>query len=118
MSDIPVAPAEPGALERTLRAGRDEGRKLLVPYLTGGLTVGGDHWLDVLSANKEIHEIAMKYLESDYQYFDGRQFIETDLQDLNTLLREGWPVIVSHLFIEFKELTRQLANQLQETVEA
>ena len=50
MSDIPVAPAEPGALERTLRAGRDEGRKLLVPYLTGGLTVGGDHWLDVLSA--------------------------------------------------------------------
>ncbi len=77
-----------------------------------------NNWLDVLSANKDIHELALKYLESDYQYFDGRQFIETDLQDLNQLLREGWSAIVSHLFIEFKELTRQLANQLQEPVAA
>jgi tryptophan synthase alpha chain len=36
-----------GRLESTLRAARDEGRKLLVPYLTGGLT---DDWLDVLRA--------------------------------------------------------------------
>ncbi len=50
MSEIPAAPAAPGALEAALRAGRDAGRKLLVPYLTGGLTVDGDHWLEVLRA--------------------------------------------------------------------
>lgn len=39
--------AAPGPLESALRAGRDAGRKLLVPYLTGGL---GDDWTDVLRA--------------------------------------------------------------------
>ena len=34
-------------LEATLRAWRDAGRKLLVPYVTGGL---GDDWLDVVRA--------------------------------------------------------------------
>jgi tryptophan synthase alpha chain len=34
-------------LEASLRAGRDRGRKLLVPYVTGGL---GRHWLEVLMA--------------------------------------------------------------------
>jgi tryptophan synthase alpha chain len=36
-----------GALESALRSGRDAGRKLLVPYVTGGL---GDDWLDVVRA--------------------------------------------------------------------
>jgi tryptophan synthase alpha chain len=36
-----------GALEQALRARRDAGRKLLVPYVTGGL---GDDWLDVVRA--------------------------------------------------------------------
>ena len=36
-----------GPLEAALRAGRDAGRKLLVPYVTGGC---GDDWLDVLRA--------------------------------------------------------------------
>ena len=36
-----------GTLEASLRAGRDAGRKLLVPYLTGGLD---DEWLLVLEA--------------------------------------------------------------------
>ena len=36
-----------GRLEQTLRAARDGGRKLLVPYVTGGLT---DDWVDVLRA--------------------------------------------------------------------
>ena len=36
-----------GRLEQTLRAARDRGRKLLVPYLTGGLT---DDWTDILRA--------------------------------------------------------------------
>jgi len=34
-------------LEKALRARRDEGRKLLVPYVTGGL---GSSWLDVVRA--------------------------------------------------------------------
>ena len=34
-------------LEPTLRAARDGGRKLFVPYMTGGL---GDDWLDVVRA--------------------------------------------------------------------
>jgi len=39
--------AEPIALEAHLRAQRAAGRKLLVPYVTGGL---GDDWLDVVRA--------------------------------------------------------------------
>ncbi len=39
--------AEPGRLEQHLRARRDAGRKLLVPYLTGGL---GDDWPEVVRA--------------------------------------------------------------------
>lgn len=37
----------PGALETALRARRDAGHKLIVPYVTGGL---GDDWLDVVRA--------------------------------------------------------------------
>ena len=36
-----------GDLETALRAARDRGRKLLVPYITGGL---GDDWTDVMRA--------------------------------------------------------------------
>ncbi|HEX4867857.1 MAG TPA: tryptophan synthase subunit alpha [Acidimicrobiales bacterium] len=39
--------ADPIALETHLRAQRDAGRKLLVPYVTGGL---GKDWLDVVRA--------------------------------------------------------------------
>jgi len=44
---VPTAPAEPGALETALRAGRTAGRKLLVPYVTGGL---GTDWTEVVRA--------------------------------------------------------------------
>lgn len=44
---VPDAPTEPGTLESALRAARDSGRKLLVPYVTGGL---GDDWPDVVRA--------------------------------------------------------------------
>lgn len=37
----------PGALEASLRSRRDAGRKLLVPYVTGGL---GPRWVEVLEA--------------------------------------------------------------------
>lgn len=36
-----------GTLEKHLRERRDSGRKLLLPYMTGGL---GDRWLDVIRA--------------------------------------------------------------------
>lgn len=36
-----------GRLEQTLRAARDSGRKLLVPYVTGGFS---DQWVDILRA--------------------------------------------------------------------
>ena len=36
-----------GPLEATLRAARDAGRKVLVPYVTGGL---GTHWIEVAQA--------------------------------------------------------------------
>jgi len=44
---VPAAPPEPGALEQSLRAGREAGRKLLVPYVTGGL---GDDWAEIVRA--------------------------------------------------------------------
>jgi tryptophan synthase alpha chain len=43
---VPPAPTEPGALETALRAARDAGRKLLVPYVTGGL----GEWTEVIRA--------------------------------------------------------------------
>jgi tryptophan synthase alpha chain len=49
MRPIPTAPAEPGALEVALRTARDAGRKLLVPYVTGGY----GEWLDVVRAIAE-----------------------------------------------------------------
>ena len=45
--DIPDAPTEPGPLESALRSARAAGRKLLVPYVTGGY---GDDWPDVVRA--------------------------------------------------------------------
>ncbi|MDY7102550.1 MAG: tryptophan synthase subunit alpha [Actinomycetota bacterium] len=45
--DVPDAPSEPGALESALRAARDRGRKVLVPYVTAGLS---DDWTEVVRA--------------------------------------------------------------------
>lgn len=44
---VPDAPSEPGTLETALRAARASGRKLLVPYVTGGL---GSDWTEVVRA--------------------------------------------------------------------
>ncbi len=44
---VPPAPSEPGTLEIALRAARDSGRKLLVPYVTGGY---GTDWAEVVRA--------------------------------------------------------------------
>jgi tryptophan synthase alpha chain len=44
----PAAPSPPGELERHLRARRDEGRKLLIPYVTGGYPI--DEWPRLIEA--------------------------------------------------------------------
>lgn len=44
---VPPAPAEPGPFESALRQARTDGRKLLVPYVTGGY---GTDWADVVRA--------------------------------------------------------------------
>jgi tryptophan synthase alpha chain len=44
---VSLSSHEAGPLERVLRAQRDKGRKLLVPYVTGGYD---DDWLDVVRA--------------------------------------------------------------------
>ncbi|HSL57904.1 MAG TPA: tryptophan synthase subunit alpha [Acidimicrobiales bacterium] len=44
---VPDAPAEPGRLEAHLRARRDEGRKLLLPYVTAGYR---DDWPQLIEA--------------------------------------------------------------------
>jgi len=44
---VPVAPGDPGPFERALREARAAGRKLLVPYVTGGY---GPDWPDVVRA--------------------------------------------------------------------
>ena len=47
---VEPAPAEPGVLETALRTARADGRKLLVPYLTGGL---GTDWVETVRAVAE-----------------------------------------------------------------
>ncbi len=43
----PAPPAPPGTIETRFRRARAEGRKLLVPYVTGGL---GPNWVEVVAA--------------------------------------------------------------------
>jgi tryptophan synthase alpha chain len=43
-------PGPYGVFETALREARGRGRKLLVPYVTGGLDVDGESWLEVLRA--------------------------------------------------------------------
>jgi tryptophan synthase alpha chain len=50
VAGVEPAPAEHGALERALRSARADGRKLLVPYLTGGL---GTDWVETVRAVAE-----------------------------------------------------------------
>jgi len=50
VAGVEPAPAELGPLETALRSARSEGRKLLVPYLTGGL---GDDWVETVRAVAE-----------------------------------------------------------------
>ncbi|MEZ5204199.1 MAG: tryptophan synthase subunit alpha [Acidimicrobiales bacterium] len=59
-SPLPPAPA-PGPLEAELRAKRDAGRKLLVPYLTGGLGDWTEHLRAVADAGADAIEVGIPF---------------------------------------------------------
>lgn len=46
LAPVELGDRQPGSLEASLRARRSEGRKLLVPYVTGGL----EQWVDIVRA--------------------------------------------------------------------
>lgn len=60
---VPLPPAEPGALEASLRAKRAEGRKLLLPYMTGGFPA--DDWPQLIegfaSAGADAIEVGIPF---------------------------------------------------------
>lgn len=54
-------PPEPGPLEAELRAVRDRGRKLLVPYLTGGLGAWTEHVRALADAGADAIEVGIPF---------------------------------------------------------
>ena len=58
---VPAASVEPGPMERSLRALRDGGRKLLVPYLTGGLGDWTDHLRAMADAGADVIEVGIPF---------------------------------------------------------
>lgn len=74
------ATARPGPLETALREARARGRKLLVPYLTGGL---GPDWTDVLRAVAEAGADAIEVgIPFSDPMMDGPVIQEASLQAL------------------------------------
>ena len=62
MSRAPLGPAStPGPVEAELRAKRDSGRKLLVPYLTGGLGDWTEHVRAVVAAGADAVEVGIPF---------------------------------------------------------
>ncbi|MFN8018362.1 MAG: tryptophan synthase subunit alpha [Acidimicrobiales bacterium] len=57
---LPPAPT-PGPLEAELRAKRDQGRKLLVPYLTGGLGDWTEHLRALADAGADAIEVGIPF---------------------------------------------------------
>ena len=57
----PAASVEPGPMEQSLRALRDGGRKLLVPYLTGGLGDWTDHLRAMADAGADVIEVGIPF---------------------------------------------------------
>ncbi len=55
------APPTPGPMEASLRALRDGGRKLLVPYLTGGLGPWTEHLRAMADAGADVIEVGIPF---------------------------------------------------------
>lgn len=60
MTPLPAPPA-PGPMEARLRALRDGGRKLLVPYLTGGLGPWTEHLRAMADAGADVIEVGIPF---------------------------------------------------------
>ena len=60
MAPLPPPPA-PGPMEVRLRAARDGGRKLLVPYLTGGLGPWTEHARAMADAGADVIEVGIPF---------------------------------------------------------
>lgn len=123
---IPVAPAEPGVLEAHLRARRAAGRKLLVPYLTGGYPVG--EWTrlieGVAAAGADAIEIGIPFSDP---VMDGPTIQESSTRALEagatpgTILAEvskidsGVPLIaMTYYNIAFRMGHQRFAHALRE----
>lgn len=95
----------PGPIESQLRAKRDAGRKLLVPYITGGL---GEDWVDVVRAVAEAGadavEVGIPFSDpvmdgpvvqkASVQALEGGATPETVLAGLAALGDLGVPLVV------------------------
>ena len=55
------APPTPGPMEASLRSLRDSGRKLLVPYLTGGLGPWTEHLRAMADAGADVIEVGIPF---------------------------------------------------------
>jgi tryptophan synthase alpha chain len=81
MSARTTATHTPGTLEAALRARRDDGHKLLIPYITGGLD---DEWLLVLEAlagaGADAIEVGIPFSDP---MIDGAVIQESSLRALN-----------------------------------
>jgi len=56
-----------------------------------------------------LKETLEKFIASDYQYFSGNSFFDTELIALNHLVHGGWELINSCLFKQFKSITETQA---------
>jgi hypothetical protein len=69
-------------------------------------------WLSsgVYTDNSKEKEKIQKFIESNYVYFNGASFFETELAELNELCNTSWNAVNAWLFNRFKSiLERQLS---------
>jgi hypothetical protein len=45
-----------------------------------------------------------KFIDSDYAYFSGTSFFDTELHDLNAVCHESWGAVNTFLFEKFKAI--------------
>ena len=63
-------------------------------------------WLELGAFDEEpiAVEKIKQLIASDYQYFDGNLYIETELADVNEWCHRGWAFVHHWLFLKFKSL--------------
>ena len=73
------------------------------------------YWLAAGAFDDEIElkEEIKKFLDADYQYFFGQNFLENELNDLSRIVQESWNGIYNHNFSQFKTITEIQADLLE-----